>query len=93
MIQESISAIISIGNSLFQRQIDNVDAEIEANQEEYDAKVETIDALAEKDIITTEEAEAASVRRRKRPAARTRNWRRKKPSCRLDRRSSRRRWI
>ena len=56
--QESISAIISIGNSLFQRQIDNVDAEIEANQEEYDAKVETIDALAEKDIITTEEAEA-----------------------------------
>ena len=58
LIQESISAIISIGNSLFQRQIDNVDAEIEANQEEYDAKVETIDALAEKDIITTEEAEA-----------------------------------
>lgn len=58
MIQESISAIISIGNSLFQRQIDNVDAEIEANQDEYDAKVETIDALAEKDIITTEEAEA-----------------------------------
>ena len=58
LIQESISAIISIGNSLFQRQIDNVDAEIEANQDEYDAKVETIDALAEKDIITTEEAEA-----------------------------------
>ena len=58
LIQESISAIISIGNSLFQRQIDNVDAEIEANQEEYDAKVETINALAEKDIITTEEAEA-----------------------------------
>lgn len=58
LIQESISAIISIGNSLFQRQIDNVDAEIEANQEEYDAKFETIDALAEKDIITTEEAEA-----------------------------------
>lgn len=58
LIQESISAIISIGNSLFQRQIDNVDAEIEANQEEYDAKVETIDALAEKDIITKEEAEA-----------------------------------
>lgn len=58
LIQESISAIISIGNSLFQRQIDNVDAEIKANQEEYDAKVETIDALAEKDIITTEEAEA-----------------------------------
>lgn len=58
LIQESISAIISIGNSLFQRQIDNVDAEIEANQEEYDAKVETIDALAEKDIITTEEAES-----------------------------------
>lgn len=58
LIQESISAIISIGDSLFQRQIDNVDAEIEANQEEYDAKVETIDALAEKDIITTEEAEA-----------------------------------
>lgn len=58
LIQESISAIISIGNSLFQRQIDNVDAEIEANQEEYDAKVETIDALAEKDIITTQEAEA-----------------------------------
>lgn len=58
LIQESISAIISIGNSLFQRQIDNVDAEIEANQEEYDAKVETIDALAEKDIIKTEEAEA-----------------------------------
>lgn len=58
LIQESISAIASIGNSLFQRQIDNVDAEIEANQEEYDAKVETIDALAEKDIITTEEAEA-----------------------------------
>lgn len=58
LIQESISAIISIGNSLFQRQIDNVDAEIEANQDEYDAKVETIDALSEKDIITTEEAEA-----------------------------------
>ena len=58
LIQESISAIMSIGNSLFQRQIDNVDAEIEANQDEYDAKVETIDALAEKDIITTEEAEA-----------------------------------
>lgn len=58
LIQESISAIISIGNSLFQRQIDNVDAEIKANQEEYYAKVETIDALAEKDIITTEEAEA-----------------------------------
>lgn len=58
LIQESIKAFISIGNSLFERQIQNVDAEIEANQEEYDAKVETIDALAEKDIITTEEAEA-----------------------------------
>ena len=58
MIQESIKAFISIGNSLFERQIQNVEAEIEANQEEYDAKVETIDALAEKDIITTEEAEA-----------------------------------
>lgn len=58
LIQESIKAFISIGNSLFERQIQNVEAEIEANQEEYDAKVETIDALAEKDIITTEEAEA-----------------------------------
>lgn len=58
LIQESIKAFISIGNSLFERQIQNVEAEIEANQDEYDAKVETIDALAEKDIITTEEAEA-----------------------------------
>lgn len=58
LAQEAVKALISIGNSLFERQIQNIEAEIEANQEEYDAKVETIDALAEKDIITTEEAEA-----------------------------------
>lgn len=58
LAQEAVKALISIGNSLFERQIQNIEAEIEANQEEYDAKVKTIDALAEKDIITKEEAEA-----------------------------------
>ena len=58
LIQEAANAIGDIGNSLFERQINNIDAEIDANETEYDEQVSRIDALAEKEIITKEEAEA-----------------------------------
>lgn len=58
LLQETFNAIGNIGNSLYQRQIDNIEFEIEANQDAYDRRIEEIEGLAEKDIITTEEAEA-----------------------------------
>lgn len=58
LIQDAANAIGDIGNSLFERQINNIDAEIDANETEYDEQVSRIDALAEKEIITKEEAEA-----------------------------------
>ena len=62
LIQEAANAIGDIGNSLFERQINNIDAEIDANETEYDEQVSRIDALAEKEIITKEEAEEARKR-------------------------------
>lgn len=58
LIQEAVNAIAEIGSSMFDRRIQEIEAEIDANQEAYDKKVEEIDALAEKDVITKEEAEA-----------------------------------
>lgn len=58
LIQEAAKAIEDIGNSLFERRIQDVEKEIDENQKEYDEKIASIDALAEKDIITKEEAEA-----------------------------------
>lgn len=58
LIQEVVNAIAEIGSSMFDRRIQEIEAEIDANQEAYDKKVEEIDALAEKDVITKEEAEA-----------------------------------
>lgn len=58
LIQDAANAIGDIGNSLFERQINNIDAEIDANETQYDEQVSRIDALAEKEIITKEEAEA-----------------------------------
>ncbi len=58
LIQEAVNAIAEIGSSMFDRRIQGIEAEIDANQEAYDKKVEEIDALAEKDVITKEEAEA-----------------------------------
>lgn len=58
LIQEAVNAIAEIGSSMFDRRIQEIEAEIDANQEAYDKKVEGIDALAEKDVITKEEAEA-----------------------------------
>lgn len=58
LIQEAVNAIVEIGSSMFDRRIQEIEAEIDANQEAYDKKVEEIDALAEKDVITKEEAEA-----------------------------------
>ncbi len=58
LVQEVSEAIGKIGSAIFERRIQNVEAEIDANQEAYDKQVEEIEALAEKDIITKEEAEA-----------------------------------
>lgn len=58
LIQEAVNAIAEIGSSMFDRRIQEIEAEIDANQEAYDKKVEEIDALAEKDVVTKEEAEA-----------------------------------
>lgn len=58
LIQEAVNAIAEIGSSMFDRRIQEIEAEIDANQEAYDKKVEEIDALAEEDVITKEEAEA-----------------------------------
>ena len=58
LIQEAVNAIAEIGSSMFDRRIQEIEAEIDANQEAYDKRVEEIDALAEKDVITKEEAEA-----------------------------------
>lgn len=58
LIQEAVNAIAEIGSSMFDRRIQEIEAEIDANQEAYDKKVEEIEALAEKDVITKEEAEA-----------------------------------
>lgn len=58
LVQEVSEAIGKIGSAIFERRIQNIEAEIDANQEAYDKQVEEIEALAEKDIITKEEAEA-----------------------------------
>ncbi|WP_148477710.1 hypothetical protein [Parabacteroides johnsonii] len=58
LIQEAVNAIAEIGSSMFDRRIQEIEAEIDANQEAYDKRIEEIDALAEKDVITKEEAEA-----------------------------------
>lgn len=58
LVQEVAKAIEDIGNSMFERRIQDVEEEIKVNQDEYDEKIASIDALAEKDVITKEEAEA-----------------------------------
>ena len=58
LIQEVERAIGEIGSSMFDRRIQNIEAEIDANQDAYDKQIKEIDALADKDVITTEEAEA-----------------------------------
>lgn len=58
LIQEVANAIGEIGSSVFTRRIQDIETEMHANQEAYDKRIEEIDALAEKDVITKEEAEA-----------------------------------
>ena len=58
LIQEVANAIGEIGSSVFTRRIQDIETEMDANQEAYDKRIEEIDALAEKDVITKEEAEA-----------------------------------
>lgn len=58
LIQEVANAIGEIGSSVFDRRIQDIEAEIEANQEAYDKRIDEIESLAEKDVITKEEAEA-----------------------------------
>ncbi|MBC5632642.1 hypothetical protein [Parabacteroides hominis] len=58
LIQEVANAIGEIESSVFTRRIQDIETEMDANQEAYDKRIEEIDALAEKDVITKEEAEA-----------------------------------
>lgn len=78
LVREAASAIESIGNSMFERQINNIDAEIEANQTEYDEKVSIIESLAEKDIISSEEAEARKRAAEEETAAKNKELEKKK---------------
>lgn len=58
LIQEVANAIGEIGSSVFDRRIQDIEAEIEANQEAYDKRIEEIESAAKQEIITKEEAEA-----------------------------------
>lgn len=53
-----VNAIGNLGSAIFDRQIQQIENEMDANEDAYEQKIDTIDSLAEKDIITKEEAEA-----------------------------------
>lgn len=58
IVNDAANAVGGIGSALYERQINNIDNHIKANQEAYDKQIADIESLAEKDIITAEEAEA-----------------------------------
>lgn len=55
---DAIGAVGSLMSTLYERDIDNIEKEQEANEEAYNADVERIEALAESGAISEEEAEA-----------------------------------
>lgn len=55
---DAIGAIGNLMSTLYERDIDNIEKEQEANEEAYNADVERIEALAESGAISEEEAEA-----------------------------------
>lgn len=55
---DAIGAVGSLMSTLYERDIDNIEKEQEANEEAYNADVERIEALAESGVISEEEAEA-----------------------------------
>lgn len=57
-VNMAANTISDIGNALFDRQISNIEDEIDANQEAYNKRIEEIDSAAKQEIITKEEAEA-----------------------------------
>lgn len=54
---DAIGAVGSLMSTLYERDIDNIEKEQEANEEAYNADVERIEALAESGAISEEEAE------------------------------------
>lgn len=54
---DAIGAIGNLMSTLYERDIDNIEKEQEANEEAYNADVERIEALAESGAISEEEAE------------------------------------
>ena len=52
------NAIGNLGSAIFDRQIQQIENEMDANEDAYEQKIDNIDSLAEKEIITKEEAEA-----------------------------------
>ena len=69
--QEAFNAMGDIGNSIFERRIQDIEEEINKSKEYYDEQISNIDSLAEKDVITKEEAEARKRVAEEQSAART----------------------
>lgn len=58
IVNKATDVIGGLGDALFDRQVQNIEEEIDSNQEAYDKRIDEIESLAEKDVITKEEAEA-----------------------------------
>lgn len=78
LLKQAVSTMGDIGNSLFERQIQNVEKEIEDNRVLYDEKISNIDSLAEKEVITKEEAEARKRAAEEESAAKNKELEKKK---------------
>jgi len=57
-VAESLNGFANLGSALFDRRIQEIEAEQKANQDAHDADIERIERLAETGAISTEEAEA-----------------------------------
>lgn len=78
LLKQAVSTMGDIGNSLFERQIQNIDQEIEDNRILYDERISNIDSLAEKEVITKEEAEARKRAAEEESAAKNKELEKKK---------------
>jgi len=57
-VAEFLNGFANLGSALFDRRIQEIEAEQKANQDAHDADIERIERLAETGAISTEEAEA-----------------------------------
>lgn len=89
---DAIGAIGNLMSTLYERDIDNIEKEQEANEEAYNADVERIEALAESGAISEEEAEVRKRAAEAETSRKMRNLRKRKFSCSRSRLNGRRVW-